>query len=294
MKIAPAVLAVGAAACLGPVATANAQAPVSGDFGGGALGATTSRAAANTMTLGIRVQDARVHLDIALLGRCSAAFARRTATLAPDGTFAVRTRGSALIAGGFRQTFRLTMSGRLTPEGGEGTASARLTGRERGGRLRRCRTRTVHWVVRPSLGAGAGPQVAAPAGATLFGTSAQRDRQIALPVIFRVSQTGRRVAAGLFGFRARCRRRAVLFNTNLGINVTKPAPIAADGSFRSVERYRFRYKDAVEHTTIVFSGRFTAGGALGGLSLTSRFTNRRTGRFMDRCASGTHTWTART
>ncbi len=282
------------AVLLAAPAAASAQDPAAGDFGGGTLVANPVRNAVGVTTIAARVADGRVRVQAYVSGRCALAKLRRTVPITPAGDFSVTARGGHRSEeDGFRHAHRTVIRGRITAEGGEGTVSSRLVGRERKGRARRCRTGTLRWTVRPGAGAGQGNPVAAPAGATLFGVSSQRDGGLVQPVLFRVSADGQRLAAGLYGFAAPCRRDAVKWDyRSLALNIVKPVAIAPDGSFRSVERYRRKYTDAIERMTITFAGRFTEGGAQGTLSLTSRFT-RRNGRFFDRCSTGEHTWVAR-
>jgi hypothetical protein len=108
----------------------------------------------------------------------------------------------------------------------------------------------------------------------------------------RVSSDGHRLTAGLFGFVETCRHvRAVDAFPSI-IDIVKPATIAADGSFRSVERNRFRLSHVIDHEVIVFAGRFTANGAAGTLSFTDRYSSRADGKLVDVCGTGNVPWTA--
>jgi len=290
---APSSIAIAVALVLAVPAAAGAQAPASGDFGGGTLNEDPYRNATKTMTIAASVSGGQARIQAFVTGRCATALVRRTVPITPEGDFSLQVSGRRRNVAGFRSTHRLTLRGRITPEGGSGTASARLTGRARGRRLQRCSTGALAWAMKPSGLPGQGNPSPAPAGATLLGTSAQRLSGVAQPVLLRVSTNRQRLEAGIFGFGAPCQRKAVKWDfARFGWNVIQPATINPDGSFRSQERFRNRYRDSIERATIVFEGRFVEGGAQGTLSLTSRWTTRK-GRFLDRCTTGTHAWTAR-
>jgi hypothetical protein len=70
--------------------------------------------------------------------------------------------------------------------------------------------------------------------------------------------------------------------------------VAADGSFRSVERFRLNFPDVTQHTTVVVRGQFDQAGAVAGkVAVTQRYTNRRNGKRVDECRTATQSWSAR-
>jgi hypothetical protein len=136
------------------------------------------------------------------------------------------------------------------------------------------------------------PAAPAPAGATLYGTTDQTRAGANAPVTIRVASDGRRLAAGLLGFDESCRHvRGVVAFPSI-IYIVKPATIGADGSFRSVERNRFRMSHVIGHEVIVFAGRFTANGAAGTPRFTDRYFSRVSGKLVDICGTGNVSWTA--
>ena len=149
----------------------------------------------------------------------------------------------------------------------------------------------MSWSVRRAGGAAA-PGPAPAAATTLFGLTSQKASRARHAVVLRTADGGRSVERFLIAYRAKCDRgRVVVFDEQ---NFSPEFDVAADGSFRNVERFTLRYADVVVRTTVVVRGQFDqAGGAAGRLSVTERFSSRRTGRRVDVCATGTRSWSAR-
>jgi hypothetical protein len=96
----------------------------------------------------------------------------------------------------------------------------------------------------------------------------------------------------VLAFRAPCDRQRIIVTDD--VNYSPEFDVAADGSFRSVERFRLNFPDVTQHTTIVVRGQFDQAGAVAGrLSVTQRYTNRRNGRRVGVCKTGTQSWSAR-
>ncbi len=265
------------------VAVAQSPAPPSGDFGGGAIGLPVDEdTVAKDMLLSIRaLASGRIGVDGQLYTACGQATIRGRTRLASDGSFTLRGEAA-------RSTF--TVRGRLTPEGGTGTARATFRVRTRRRASRTCRSRTVTWTVRrPEALAAPAP---APAEATLFGLTSQNGANARRPIVLHVTKGGRAIERLVLGFRARCERRRVVVSDD--INYSPEFDVAADGSFRVVERFKLTYSDVIQRSTIVVRGQFDEAGAVAGrLSVTQRYTNRRNGRRVDLCRTGTQSWSAR-
>ncbi len=163
-----------------------------------------------------------------------------------------------------RNTTTFVVRGTLTADGGEGTASGKLRVTAKGRKARSCTSRTVSWTVRRPIDTGA---VAAPAPADgdplrphLAGRRARqaRDRRCTSP------SAGRRIDRALFGYRTNCSRGRIVVAED--VNITPEFDVAADGSFREVERFSAKFADVTVKTTVVLRGQFdSAGGASGKL-----------------------------
>jgi hypothetical protein len=78
------------------------------------------------------------------------------------------------------------------------------------------------------------------------------------------------------------------------VNFSPEFDVAADGSFREVERFNATFEDVKVSTTVVLRGQFdAAGNAAGKLSVTERYRSRRSGKRVDVCSTGTRSWSAR-
>jgi hypothetical protein len=148
----------------------------------------------------------------------------------------------------------------------------------------------VTWTVRKAADAAA--PAPAPAEALLYGVTSQDGPDAKRPVVLHVARAGRAIDRFVMGFRATCDKRRIVVADE--INFSPEFAIGADGSFRNVETFKVTYSDVIVRTTIVVRGQFDAAGGVGGkLAVTERFTNRRNGKRVDVCATGTQTWSAR-
>jgi hypothetical protein len=96
----------------------------------------------------------------------------------------------------------------------------------------------------------------------------------------------------VIGYRVTCDSRRVVVSDD--VNFSPEFDVNADGSFRTVERFKRTFADVRLSTTVVVRGQFDqTGGAAGKLSVTQHYTDRRTGRAVDACTTGTQTWSAR-
>lgn len=281
----------GAAASAG-VAAAQTAATPSGSFGGGAIELPVTDTAARDIALSIRARpDGTIGVGGELPSRCGRAAIRGRTKLAADGSFTLRGTTTRRPFVGVRERNSFVVEGRLTAAGGSGTAVGTLRVRGRRGATRTCRTRTVDWTVKPAAGAAAAP-AAAPAEAMLYGLTSQDGPEAKHAIVLHVTDGGRSIDRLLVRFRSRCEKRIVVVPDE--VNYSPEFDVAADGSFRNVERFRVTYSDVILRTTVVVRGQFDAAGAVAGkLAVTQRFTNRRNGRRVDECATGTLLWSAR-
>lgn len=266
--------------------------PVVGNFGGGALRVPVSETTiAKDMLLSIRaLPRGRARLDGHIYTRCGLGTISGDTKVAADGSFVARGETARRPVLGVRETTRFVVRGRMTaPDQGEGTARLNLRVRVRGHRTRTCRSHTVTWFVRrPGPAAAAAP---APAEATLYGLTSQKGPRARRAIVLHTASEGRRVDRLTFGFRTTCSRRRIVVADDL--NVSPEFDVAADGSFRYVERFKVTYADVIARTTVVVRGQFDAsGGAAGKLAVTERYVNRRSGRRVDVCRSGVRRWAA--
>ena len=287
-------LAIGFVAAAGTAGVAIAQAPArpSGNFGGGAIAVPVDEdSVANDMLLSIRaLASGRMGVDGHLYTSCGHATIKGKTSVAADGSFTLRGATTRRPVVGVSERTSFTVTGRLTADGGSGKASATVRARAGKRPQRTCKSRTVTWTVRRA-GSGVAP-APAPAEATLFGLTAQDGANAKRPIVLHATKGGRAIDRFVLAFRAPCDRRRIIVTDD--VNYSPEFDVAADGSFRSVERFRLNFPDVTQHTTIVVRGQFDQAGAVAGrLSVTQRYTNRRNGRRVGVCKTGTQSWSAR-
>ncbi len=279
------------AAATAGVAFGEAAAP-SGNLGGGAIALPVSESTvAKDMLLSVRAASGgKLGVDGQIYASCGLATISGDGKLGADGSFTLRGDVSRRPLVGTRHTSTFVVRGKLTADGGEGTAKVSLRVRTKGRATRSCTSRTVSWTVRRPVDAGAaGP---GPAEATLYGLTAQSAARSKQAIVLHAASGGRRVERALFGYRATCDRGRIVESDD--VNITPEFDVAADGSFREVERFSTSFKDVKVATTVVLRGQFdAAGNAAGKLSVTERYTSRKSGKRVDVCATGTRSWSAR-
>jgi hypothetical protein len=291
--IALATVLVAATAATG-VALAQTAATPSGNFGGGAIAVPVSeKTVAKDMLLSIRaVSGGRIGVDGQLFAGCGIGTITGDSNLGADGSFTLTgsvTRKPLLRV---RQTTTFAVRGKLTADGGSGTASMKLIVRSKGHRTRTCSSRTVSWAILRPVGTGA-EAAGAPTDNTLFGLTSQSGPRAKRPIVLHTASGGRRIDRLIFGFRTTCSQQRIVPADD--VDISPEFDVAADGSFREVERFKVTYSDVVARTTVVVRGQFDAsGGVAGNLSVTERYTSRKTGRRVDVCETGTRTWSAHT
>jgi hypothetical protein len=279
-----------AAATAGVAYAQTAAAPV-GDFGGGAIAVPVDeKTVAKDMVLSMRAQSGgRLGVDGKLYTRCGLATITGDAKLAAGGSFTSRGAVKTTPVAGVTGTSTFVVKGRLTADGGTGTARTTL---RQGRATRSCTSRTVSWTVRRAGGPVASPGPAPPAESLLYGLTSQSGPQANRPIVLHTTSGGRSIDRVVVGYRAKCDRGRVVVADE--VNVSPEFDVTPAGSFRNVEKFNVTFSDVIARTTVLVRGQFDrAGSAAGTLSVTERFTSRKTGKRVDVCATGTLTWSAR-
>lgn len=187
---------------------------------------------------------------------------------------------------GRRFTLRYAIRGTVEDAAGSGTFRLRATMRTRTGRSVGCDTGTLPWQVRSASPSG-DLSAARPPGGTRSHGLVEGGR---LPISLRASADGTRLLRSAWSVRVRC-REAGAYNE---FNVTPPADLRPDGSFGASERFSFNDGDERLSFRTRFRGRFDATGAAAGIvRMQLTVFDRRTGRRIDTCDSGTRDWTTR-
>lgn len=280
-----------AAAATAGVAFGQEAAP-SGNYGGGAIALPVKETTvAKDMLLSIRAgSDGRIGVDGQIYARCGLATISGDGRIGSGGRFTLRGDITRRPRVGTRNTSTYVVSGTLTADGGEGTANVKLRIRRKGHATRSCTSRTVSWKVRRPPVAGAA--AAAPARATLYGTTSQNAARASQAIVLHAASGGRRIDRAMFGYRSKCDRGRIIESDD--VNISPEFDVAANGSFRLVERFSANFKDVRRSTTIVLRGQFdAAGNAAGKVAVTERYRSRRSGKRIDVCATGTRSWSAR-
>ncbi len=142
------------------------------------------------------------------------------------------------------------------------------------------------------MGGTIGPPAPAPAEGTLRGVTSQDAPRAKHAIVLRAASGGRRIERATFGYRANCDRGRIVESDD--VNISPEFDVAADGSFRVVERLKATFKDVVVRTTVVLRGQFDAAGAAAGkLAVTERYASRKSGKRVDVCATGARSWSTR-
>jgi hypothetical protein len=265
-------LAAGALGVLSFPAAAGAA-----DLGGGTAPDSVRKANDQLTLIGFRMADdgtGRVIVKVA--AGCGVAKATRAIAVAADGTFSLQATKRARVGGGVRQTSELTLSGQIVGGVAGGTVRGRVTFRRGGRVLERCDSGTRTWNAR-AAGATSG------AAAAYYGLTSQTGRPF--PIVLSVG--GSRVRVAAFDYRMRCRRSGFEWE-----NITPGGPIAADGTFSLRERFSRSWREGRrERFRVKVDGQVTATGVSGTVSVSSILRSR-SGRVIDRCATGRRTFTA--
>jgi len=102
-------------------------------------------------------------------------------------------------------------------------------------------------------------------------------------------RTGRSSRCALYDITLKCPR-----NTNADVHDAplRNLPIATDGTFSDVERFRYRQTTTIRYDTERFSGRIGSAGASGTFSVVSRLANAEPAERSLRAAPAQSHWTA--
>jgi hypothetical protein len=282
-----------AAVTAGGAYAQTAGAPV-GNFGGGALAVPVSeKTIAKDIVLSLRARSGgRLGVDGQLSTRCGLATIAGAAKLTAGGSFTSRGAVKSMPAAGVSGTSTFVVKGRLTADGGTGTARTTLRVRVKGRTTRTCTTPTVNWTVRRAGGPVGSPGPAPPAESLLYGLTSQRGPRTYRSIVLHATNGGRSIDRVVAGFRAKCDRGRVSGADE--VNYSPEFDVTAAGAFRNLEKFNVTFPHVVERVTVLVRGQFGQGGSASGtLSVTERFTSRKTGKPVDVCATGALTWSAR-
>jgi hypothetical protein len=282
-----------AAVTAGGAYAQTAGAPV-GNFGGGAIAVPVSeKTIAKDMVLSLRAQSGgRLGVEGQLSTPCGRATITGRAKLTAGGSFTSRGAVKITPVPGVSGTSTFVVKGRLTADGGTGTARTTMRVRVKGRTARTCPSPTISWTVRRAGGPVDSPGPAPPAESLLYGLTSQRGARTNRSIVLHTTNGGRSIDRVVAGFRAKCDRGRVGITDEM--NYSPEFDVTAVGAFRSLEKFNVTFSDVVERVTILLRGQFDQGGSASGtLSVTERFTSRKTGKRLDECATGTLTWSAR-
>jgi hypothetical protein len=254
-----------------------------GDYGGGALrpdkpGRLTRGEGWTWARVGT---DGRARIGGAFHATCGPARFDAEVTLAPDGSFRF-TRERRFTTVGLRIRAVVTVRGRFDGTGASGTLVGHLRSRGADGRVRRCSTRGPWQLRMPAVAATPAP---AQPGAVYRGLTSQQG-DVPRPYLLGVTRRGR-VETTVFEYKMVCGKLAYATN-----DVSPGARIRPDGTFRVRERFTLGSRRIAERVRVRIDGGFRAGGVAGTVRVRSVVRNRRTGRLIDRCDSGSLTFAA--
>jgi len=268
----------------GSAALAQEPAAPAGNYGGGAVVAPPrSIYNAGNMLVSLRATgDGRVQINAAVILSCSEdAVLRLVVTPATDGTFEAKGVRARRTGRGGRVRTDYSIAGTIAGASAGGTATARNS-ITRGGRTQRCPRATVRWQARRATGdIGLAPPLAR---ARMHGTTSQRLAGPRRAITLRLSSDATKLTRALYEVTVRCGSQTL---TDTFDAPRRNLPIAADGSVRDVERFTFRARRTIYRSVERFDAKVGAAGASGTFSVTSRTADRRTGRTLRRCRSGT-------
>lgn len=280
------------AAVTAGAAHAQSEAIPVGNYGGGAIAVPVSeKTIAKDMLLSIRARSGgRIGVDGQLAASCAPGTIAGDAKLAAGGSFTLRGTSTRRPLVGVTETTTFVVKGTLNADAGYGTASVTVRVRAKRRATRACKSRTVSWAVRHAGPPGA--PAPAPAESTLYGLTSQSGAHAKRAFVLHATSGGRSIDRLVVGYRVTCERRRVVVSDD--VNFSPEFDVSAGGAFRTVERFNRTFADVRLRTTVVVRGQFDqAGGAAGTLAVTERYTDRRTGRRVDACTTGTRTWSAR-
>lgn len=258
-------------------------------YGGGAL-----TPAAPLIGLRIAASGARVAFEGEVIARCAGRppvderLTVLAAGLTAEGSFHGYATRTYRLSPRETRTVRLAVTGQVVDARRASGMLRLLAYVHRVGRPTvRCDSREQHWEGRSVPGVTPGPP-APLAGASYYGGTTQRGREIPFPFALRVASDGRNVDTSVF----RVHRRCTGVVSNDVPNDMPPAAIAPDGAFSVTQRYSQRFVDSTEFFTFTLAGRFVTEGASGTLRATSLLRDLRTRRVIGRCNSGLVRWAA--
>jgi hypothetical protein len=226
--------------------------------------------------------DQTVTVRLWVQARCGGGeFKKRVVPLAADGAFsyAETVRGRLPEDRRVRRIARLAIAGRVLAASATGTAGVRLKFRRGGRVVDRCRSGTRTGQARP-LPPFNGPDGAPRPNGAYYGLTTQPRRPHAF--MLHVNRSATRVQAAAFNYLLFCRpgRKVWISRDNL-----TPGGRIVNGRFALGERFLLRFSNGSERYRVKISGRFTAAGVEGSISVTM-IGKSRSGAVTDRCETG--------
>ena len=203
-----------------------------------------------------------------------------TVPINPDGTFSITDRRTMR---GTRERTVVTITGRI--EGSRVTGEVAGSMRSRRGRPICSGRTTFTSIAVPPLPAD--QPAPPPAGGTLRGI-VEGEAAAPFDIVMRLTPDGRAIERLNMTTPWRCGPGygdLVFYETG--------GPIRADGTFRIVNRYRFRNRGTILRGAVTIAGRFVSGGVVGTVRATSVLRSRKgRRRVIGRCSSGTRAFRA--
>jgi hypothetical protein len=291
------------AATLTGAAAAIAQLPVAtpGNYGGGAvLSPPKSLGAPGNMLIGLRVGGNRVQLNASVAASCESLSFSASAALGTPAVggvpFKVTGTKRARLSGGRSVVTTYAVQGFVADVAGlpghpyaGGTARVRNRITTPGRATRTCTSGKVGWAARrPSGDLGASGITG---GEYLYGTTSQRREGPRRAIMLRVSRDGTKLLRALYDADLRCAGRTI---RGIYDAPRRNLPISPIFTVRDVEHFTYRTRTTIAHDTERFEATLGKTGAHGTFSIVSRLADRRSGRTISTCASGTVRFTAST
>ncbi|MDX6689338.1 MAG: hypothetical protein QOG15_795 [Solirubrobacteraceae bacterium] len=284
--------AAGAVAALALSASAFAQQPALpvGNFGGGTVVAPPrDPLGAGNVVIGMRsIAGGKLQMEATVRGKCGGGTFPAKATLAADGSFRAKGTNKRAPETGLRLKTTFDITGTLTASGvQDGVASAATEIRIKGSKTQTCASGKVPFQARRASGEIGTP--GAIAKARYYGNTSERRHSAKRGFVMRISSDGTKLTRALYGVTLKCDKRAIP-----DIVDTPRRSLVIDSSGTVVDNVKSTFKDAktVTKSDERFQGTLGSVGAKGTLSITEVTKNRKTGKLIETCKTGTISWTA--
>jgi hypothetical protein len=274
----------------GTVAVAQAPAPPSGNFGGGALTAPDKELfGPGNAVIALRALDKRqLEIEATLPAKCASGDIQVATKLDADGAFSADGSSTQAPAPGEKVKTTYKLAGEFTdPKAAKGTISATLDATTEGREPETCKTGQIKFQMRRP-GSELGDRSARPRAA-YFGVTAQRGTGPRRPIVLRLSGDRSRITRAMFGEQVKCSDDT----RSIGIEAPR-TNIAIDGDGRVTDHETDKIDNGESFTYIDdhFTATIGRTGAKGTFSLSDRTVDKLSGNVVQSCKSGSITWTA--